>query len=275
MRAIFLVLISISCLSSHAAAQWEFSREDDAFDGDMFIASTFEGFGYGIGFRCRSGENPDLVFMTPEEATRDDVEVVNKFGARLLVVVDDEPKVTVPATLELNVVTGRLSGIGRGAELAKVIESGKAARRRIAVAMEIRGKTVHQKTFSSRGSTKAFERLMSSCGIDGGSAEAASANPTDCTEIDKVSGVLTTVKARCAKYRLTQNGETALGLKSLSNNPACLEARLAEHEGQIDKLMSAAKLTKPQAEGGWCDATYLEHKTRFDSLGMQLWIEPK
>jgi len=95
----------------------------------------------------------------------------------------------------------------------------------------------------------------------------------DCSEIDKVSGLLDTIDRRCTLYRITKNGEAALRMKSL--NPRCHAKRVEANEAAIASLTDAAGSDPEKGAKTWCDSVFGDHKTQMDALGLNLWFEPK
>jgi hypothetical protein len=164
MRIAITILITM-LLASAAHAQWVVTKEDDAFEGDLHIAGAFEGLGYGVGFRCRDGQAPDLVFMTPEDADAAALQGMAMLGPRILVVIDDDAKVGLGADLDVNAVTGRLMASSSDPNVASLLFRARSAKRRFAVALEVAGKLFHSKSFSAKGSGRALGSLAQSCNL--------------------------------------------------------------------------------------------------------------
>lgn len=161
-----LVIVLVLLGTSAAHAQWMLTKEEDAFEGDMHIAGAFEGIGYGVGFRCRDADSLSLIYMTPEEVDATTIAGMSFLKPAIVVIVDSEPKVRIPAELEPNSVTGKLSALGDDAAIEALLFRARAAKKRVAVALEVGGQIFHSKTFSARGSERALGGLAKSCNIE-------------------------------------------------------------------------------------------------------------
>lgn len=165
MRAVFAAFFTLVWAGA-ALAQWVITKEDDAFEGDLHMALSAEWGGYMAGFRCREGKPPSFVYMTPESAETSSIEMMQRMPPSIVVVVDDQPRLTIGTEIEANATTGKLTAITFEPEVVEVIFAAKNAKKRVAFGLEFMGKVYHSKSFSPTGTTKALGGLIERCKID-------------------------------------------------------------------------------------------------------------
>lgn len=157
-------------LSWQARAEWLHTVDENPFTGDGHIAMALEDLsGYGAGFRCTSNTDATLIFATPERISAEDARLLSGEGGPpvdVLVVVDDQPKLTFPAKPDVIVGSEKLRFISQTDEVADLIRSVMMAKRRVALAVQINGQVLHTKSFSAAGSTKALSALIEGCHIN-------------------------------------------------------------------------------------------------------------
>lgn len=166
-----LAAIGITALSSAALAEWMYKKQDDAFQSPthtVLVAADLSG--YVAAFRCTSESDLALIYVTPERigtmSQQDLVRMNLMSNTKILVIVDDKPRMSMPAMVERtpNGDTFRFST--EDAAVLDLTQTAAAATRRFAVAIEAGGEIVHSRTFDVRGSRKALQSLIKGCGID-------------------------------------------------------------------------------------------------------------
>lgn len=163
-KSVAALIVSGSLLVSPAYAAWGYIDNEDAFsDETTHIAVGAEG-GYGFGFRCQSGDDLVVIFITPESVDSDLTHTLNAASPELLVRVDKETALTLPTKFEVN-NDGNLSALTSEGELSDLARSVAGAGERVAVAIQILGERMHVKDFSVSGSTNAVDQLIEGCGL--------------------------------------------------------------------------------------------------------------
>lgn len=153
-------------MAASANAAWHYRSVDDAFDGDKQIAMSIDGSGYAVGLRCTSPADLTLLFMTPEKTYEDGIKSINaQSDLRLLVIIDDEPKVELIATTELT-ADNTLSFYTDDEEVTAIARAAAQAKTRFAIAVQAADKRFHSKSFDVRGSRKVVKRLIETCKLD-------------------------------------------------------------------------------------------------------------
>jgi hypothetical protein len=162
-------LISIALMavaSSVAHAEWVHSTDEDPFQGDSHLALAIEPeSGYAAGFRCVAGKDPELTFIfgTPERMDQSNSAALAAMPIKVLIIVDDQPKVEMDGTADTVGETNFLRIQSKDAAVSGLVKAALAAKRRFAVAAEAMGKIFHSHTFSLRGSTQAISEFSSGC----------------------------------------------------------------------------------------------------------------
>ncbi len=160
--------VLVAVLAVPAKADWLHKSEENPFTGDTHIAMGITDMsGYAVGFRCSKADDLSLVFVTPE-SVEDGAAVagMNALGIKLLVIVDDQPKLTLEAGLDRAPGgSNKLRLVSSDAEIVGLIDKVKAAKKRVAMAVELMGQAMHAKSFDVRGSRRALDDLGSGCKI--------------------------------------------------------------------------------------------------------------
>lgn len=157
-------IVMIAAGSSVVHADWAHSMTEDPFQGDAHVAVAVEpGSGYAAGFRCIVGQDAELsfIFMTPEKM--EDVRALSAMPIKLLVIVDDQPKVELEGTADTVGDADHLRIYSKDPAVSGLIKAALDAKRRLAVAAEMVGQIFHSHTFSMRGSTRAISEFTSGC----------------------------------------------------------------------------------------------------------------
>jgi hypothetical protein len=167
LRVAMAALIAAQVGAMPAAADWFHKADaDNPFEGGvphLAMAADFDGM--AVGFRCTSGDWK-LMFLVPEKPDPASSASAKGMPAKLLVIVDDEPKVTLPAEVEI-APTGEQYRITSDAPgIATLARSTAAARRRFAIAVEMFGKLTYSKAFDVVGSRRALGPLIADCSGD-------------------------------------------------------------------------------------------------------------
>lgn len=156
--------------SHRAAAEWLHKKgTDDPFKGGSEqIAMSIEfGTGQMIGVKCTTIDDVTLIFVPYEKPDASTAQLLPLLKARLLVIIDDQPKVELSATLVITPDGERLRIDADGPEVVKLVPSIASAKRRVALAGEINGKVAWSQAFGMSGSRRALQPLMASCKIPG------------------------------------------------------------------------------------------------------------
>lgn len=168
-RAIVGLLTALGMTAVEASAAWGGSWQhqvyEDAFNGDAQMVLSTDDLGYGIGFRCRGKDDLALVYMMPERVTAADVSAMTAVKPALLVIVDEQPKVSLAADVEQATGTELLMAYSEGLDVESILDAAQAAKRRMAVAFEIGGKPFHSRTFGLKGFSRAIDKLTGACGL--------------------------------------------------------------------------------------------------------------
>lgn len=157
--------VFVGAAPAAAEAAWMHQVIEDAFQGDGQLAMTMAPPAYALGFRCRSAEDLALVFMTPESATVEIVAGIALSVPKLLVIVDSAPRVSMPAIGELTNGDDKLLFYSEDQAVAGLLSAALAAKKRVAVAVEIGGKIVHSIVFNTSGLTRALVKLVAGCNL--------------------------------------------------------------------------------------------------------------
>lgn len=162
MAALFLV-----CDPAHA--EWVSTKgNDDPFKGGAeYVALAIEGLGKGMAaFRCTRKLDLTLMLVTTEKPTNEVLRRLDEFrDVKILVIVDDDPRIVLPATLGATPDNERLRFEAQGSTVATVLHAAAAAKRRFAIAAELNGKIVTSESFGINGSRRALAPLIEGCSI--------------------------------------------------------------------------------------------------------------
>lgn len=158
-----LATILISCTA--ALGDWEHSAgEHDPFKGGAeHIAVAAELPGVLAGFRCTSQEDLAIMFIPIEKGDTAAMAMLAGVKVRLLVIVDDQPRQSLPAALGITPDGERFRVEATGADVAKIVLDVAAAKKRLAMAGEINGKIAWSHPFGTAGSRRALQPLIDSC----------------------------------------------------------------------------------------------------------------
>jgi hypothetical protein len=163
--------------ASAASAQWVHSAgEDDPFAGGALqLAMSFSEMGEMVAFRCTTSADLAFMYVSMEKPTDDLAANLPTFAAgkpALLVVVDDDPVVRLPAAIEITPDHERLRYVAVGAAVAPLAQRVGAARKRVAIAFEFNGQRVQSTAVNVRGSKSVMSKLVTACRLGADSAAA-------------------------------------------------------------------------------------------------------
>ena len=100
LRIAFLVLILIVLPAGTASAQWFHKSDDDPFKGKAtHLAMTMKS-GQSAAFRCSGSDDLTLLFIVPEKVTDTTTKMLRAAGVKLLIIIDDAPKIELDAEVE-------------------------------------------------------------------------------------------------------------------------------------------------------------------------------
>jgi hypothetical protein len=158
-------------LASPASADWLHGVNKDAFNGDSYWALSGD-FISVAGFTCtKEDPTPELVYVAPDKVDDDLTVFLKTADLKLAVIVDDEPKVELPATLGFNTIGNNYRIAAKSPDTLPLLFKARDAKRRFAVGLEINGDVAEQQTFDVIGSTAALRSLEKGCDL--GELEAA------------------------------------------------------------------------------------------------------
>lgn len=166
MRTIKWRALGFAALAAAGAAHadWQHAITEDAFNGDKHIGLALAEPNYGLGFRCTEGRGDLLlIYMTPERADLEAVKGLTMLGPKLLVIVDDAPRVSLPANVELSAGDDRLAFASDAGDVKALLAAARSAKRRVAVAIEVAGQVLHSVSFRARGSGRALAKVADAC----------------------------------------------------------------------------------------------------------------
>jgi hypothetical protein len=148
-----------------AQAQWIHQQgEDDPFAGGrQQLAVTVSGAGMLSAFRCTSEKDLALLFVTSEKPDAETRGILSKVPIKLLVIVDDDPKLTLDAELDTTPDGDRYRFTATSEQIVAIARRTAAAKRRFAVAVEILGQRLSSQAFGTSGSRRAIEALIRGC----------------------------------------------------------------------------------------------------------------
>jgi hypothetical protein len=160
-KTIATLLLFLS--SSTVQAEWFNQSNENAFDDTvMQLSVTGNHRGYGFGMRCKTSSDVEIVLLTPEEILPEDeakVRILNAAKPLLLLRIDKNPIVEIEGTID--VVDSKLMiVVPSNAGHVKLISDGKS---RIAAAISVLGKRLHESEFSATGSARSLTKLISAC----------------------------------------------------------------------------------------------------------------
>ncbi len=150
-----------------AMAQWvHMAGEDDPFAGgsQQFAGGVAE-TGEMVMFRCTSDNDLALLYVSIERPP-DEAEIMRVLAAakaELLVIVDEDPVVALPAIIDMTPDRERLRYVSEHPAVEKLATRAAAAKRRVAVAVQIGGKRIYSTAINARGSGKAMGKLTKAC----------------------------------------------------------------------------------------------------------------
>lgn len=151
--------------ASSAAAQWIHEQgEDDPFAGGaQHMALTVSSLGEGVIFRCTSQGDLALLYISLEKPDAAEAKIFAKMPAKLLVIVDDDPKQEYAAMIDTTPDGGRYRFTAVSPDLAPLARRAATAKKRLAIAVELLGKRVYSAAVNVRGSKVAIGRLANGC----------------------------------------------------------------------------------------------------------------
>lgn len=161
-----LATVILVGLTAGAAAQWIAETQGGEFGGEAVHAATVTGHGYALTFRCK-GNIREIFFTSPEPTDKDTARATNSLAPVLKIRVDGGDAIEFPARLRLDAPVSATATTTASTLDAEVLQAVSNARSRIAVAVLVQGKAIHEVAFSAAGSTRAANQLVRDCRIEG------------------------------------------------------------------------------------------------------------
>ncbi len=140
--------------------------EDDPFAGGaQQIAGGVADTGEMVMFRCTTGSDLAMLFVSIEKPPEDAaiLAMLAASKATLLVIVDNDPVVVLPAVIDTTPDRQRLRYVSSSPLVESITARAAAAKRRVAVAVEINGKRVYSTAVAARGSGRELGKLTRAC----------------------------------------------------------------------------------------------------------------
>lgn len=175
MKVFSIVAAAAMGVAFPASAEWVGSKgSDDPFKGGaeyIAMALTNESR-MSAAFRCTSEDDLALVFITPETPTQDFISTYERMDdVAVLVVIDDQPKRSLAARLEITADASRVRFDADGLGIGALLHAAAGAKKRFAIAGEIKGKVVYSQSFTATGSRRAITPLIEGCKISPAAAK--------------------------------------------------------------------------------------------------------
>jgi hypothetical protein len=167
MRYSLPVLLVGTMLATPASAQWKHIGSDNPF-GDALNVAAARKEGHDIAFRCSTKDDLSLLYILPEKGRdNDDLANLNLVASpKLLVIIDDQPKVSLSAEVDLSRSSNYRVAVEDADEVLPVLVAAMNAKRRFAVANEIMGKVVYHKTYNVQNLKASLQKLVKLCNLD-------------------------------------------------------------------------------------------------------------
>jgi hypothetical protein len=158
--AAFTILISSVCI---AQAQWLHNSEDNPFSKSSTQIAVTAKSGHLAGFRCTGADDLTLVYTIPEKVSDQTTQMLQVSGLKLLAIVDDGSKIEMSADVEVTPNGEKYRIEATGDEVVALIKAVAGAKKRLALATEIMGKTFYPTTFGIDGSRSVLTKLSAGC----------------------------------------------------------------------------------------------------------------
>jgi hypothetical protein len=158
---LFAFALAMSVALPVAAEPWVYQEHGSVFeDGKTHIALTAAG-SYAVGLRCSGPDDITLIFITPEEADPDNVDLLNQVSPKILVRVDQNDPIEIAA--QLDVVESGLTMYGAAPPALgdQLVAAGSG----VSVAVRLLGELFHETRFGVQGSTATVSKIMDLCGL--------------------------------------------------------------------------------------------------------------
>lgn len=164
-RCMMLALIAMLSGAAPAAAQWFHEKgEDDPFVGGAInLAFGVASSGESLVFRCTSRKDLAFLYLSIEKPMPEHVALLSLMTARLLVIVDDDPQRVYVAEIDTTPDGDRYRFTALARDLSDLADRVAAAKRRLAVAVELNGERLYSTAVGVRGSRAAISKLVSGC----------------------------------------------------------------------------------------------------------------
>lgn len=158
--------LALAC-AAPAHAQWLHQKgEDDPFKGGAEqFAMSISVTGQMAVFRCATSDDLQLMLVTIEAPTDMATLMLAMSKARLLVVVDNDQKMALPAEVEITPDQQRYRVAASGVAVRDVLLRVATAKQRFALAGEVADKVVWSQTFGVQNSKRAVQPLIDGCKV--------------------------------------------------------------------------------------------------------------
>ena len=155
--------------SSSASAQWIATKNENPFDNSETHFAVTAASQVVLGFRCATkGEDPMIILLLPDEGSEAEAERLSILKPEIAVIVDADASVGLPSVVESIELDGRRRLRLRSVEPEQSVALARrmaAAKRRIAVAASMGGKTFYATVLGVSGSRRAIGGAIDQCGI--------------------------------------------------------------------------------------------------------------
>ena len=161
MIAAVAAIAGMLAFAPQSRADWISHTQEDPFRGNETLAVTSDG-AFTLGFACTKASDLMMIFVVPEKHQERHADFLNA-AFRILVIVDDMPKVELVARAQVVPKNGWYRFVSDVGAVTGVVHAVATAKRRVAVAVEFMGELGHTKQFSVSGSGRALGKLTSGC----------------------------------------------------------------------------------------------------------------
>lgn len=163
-----ILAAGLAMAASAAHAQWiQMKGDDDPFAGRgaPLIALSISSIGTSVGFRCTGPEDVAMILVTPERPDADTQALLRLVKVKLLVIIDDQPKVALAASAQATPDGKQIRYEADEDGVTEVLHAVAGAKRRVAAAVEVMGKTFYSQSYQATNSRRALQPLITGCNL--------------------------------------------------------------------------------------------------------------
>ncbi len=165
-RILFSVGLAL-LIATPALAEWQTHTYADAFNGDSYYSYVTQGNIFSAaeaGFSCTAGQSePTLIYVPDGRKPNDDDTKYLKTNPKmsLVVIVDNDPRVEVPASWDI--ISNSYRFMGNGPNVLALFNRALAAKKRFGIAIKIDDSIQSQNTYEVEGLAVALQFAETNC----------------------------------------------------------------------------------------------------------------